>query len=133
MPTPNQIMETFNIWYFDALLASTMLANVFRANEYLTKNKLAYNRLPASEVKLMALNHLLPDCYGVEALWIGEDERMAADHPWSDGVPDRQGSVVALYLNRGEAYASTIIWDIARGEFIIASWGDWYEHNVILN
>jgi hypothetical protein len=54
--------------------------------------------------------------FGVEAIWLDETAR-------SDprAVPD------ALYVNRGETYARTLLYDTAGAVFLETSWGDWLE------
>jgi hypothetical protein len=34
---------------------------------------------------------------------------------------------VALYVNMGDTYVPTLIYDVKKQKFIVASWGDWYE------
>lgn len=55
--------------------------------------------------------------YGVEAL---TDEN-------HDNVPRYYGNIVGLYVNKGNTYDTTIIYDTAEGRFIIANWGDFIE------
>jgi hypothetical protein len=38
------------------------------------------------------------------------------------------GDVVALYLNTGDSYACTLLYDTVKDEFHLISWGDWVEH-----
>ena len=37
--------------------------------------------------------------------------------------------IVALYINRGETYETTILYETAAERFRITSWGDWVERN----
>lgn len=67
----------------------------------------ARRRLPASELKLEALNLLL-EFHGVESL-----------------VPDGEVKPIALYLNAGDAYAETVV--LVNGEFHLTTWGDYLE------
>ena len=53
--------------------------------------------------------------YGVESISIGD---------WSDRY---WGGTVALYVNMGDTYVPTLIYDVKKQKFIVASWGDWYE------
>lgn len=55
--------------------------------------------------------------HGVEALWLDESAR--GNNPRA--VPD------ALYVNRGDTYAATTLYDVAEGEYLATSWGDWLE------
>jgi len=54
--------------------------------------------------------------YGVEAIWLEKRDR-------SDprGLPD------ALYINRGDPYTPTLLYDLRRESFLTTSWGDWLE------
>lgn len=36
-------------------------------------------------------------------------------------------TIVALYVNLGETYATTLLFDAVKGRFQITSWGDWVE------
>jgi hypothetical protein len=54
--------------------------------------------------------------HGVEALWLDEAAR---SNPRA--LPD------ALYVNRGDTYAATTLYDVAEGEYLATSWGDWLE------
>lgn len=53
---------------------------------------------------------------GVEAIWLDEARRS-----------DPRGRPNALYVNRGETYARTLLYDTARAVFLEISWGDWLE------
>lgn len=37
------------------------------------------------------------------------------------------GDVVALYVNMGDTYETTLLYDTVEHEFHVTSWGDWYE------
>lgn len=39
------------------------------------------------------------------------------------------GDIIGYYVNRGDTYDETIIWDDRNGEFIISSWGDFLEES----
>jgi uncharacterized protein (TIGR02996 family) len=62
---------------------------------------------------LNAINGLIRG-YGVEAIE-GQD--------WQPYFMN----IAALYVNRGDIYRTTILYDTRRHRFLIASWGDWYE------
>jgi len=36
-------------------------------------------------------------------------------------------NIIALYVNLGDTYTTTIVYDTERGKFLISSWGDFYE------
>jgi hypothetical protein len=36
----------------------------------------------------------------------------------------------AIYSNAGDTYGTTVLYDINKEEFLVTSWGDWYEQNV---
>ena len=69
-------------------------------------------RLERAETHLQGVS-ALANGHGVEALWFDEARR-------SDprAVPD------ALYVNMGDSYAPTIVYDVASGEYLFTSWGD---------
>lgn len=37
------------------------------------------------------------------------------------------GTVIALYVNMGDTYASTVLYDTESGEFMVTTWGDFFE------
>jgi len=39
------------------------------------------------------------------------------------------GDIVAEYVNMGDAYAPTVLYDIHKGRFIVTTWEDWFEKN----
>lgn len=61
------------------------------------------------EQQLVALNELM-DCFGVESI-----------------VDKQTQECVARYVNTGDTYAATVVWDMEEREFILTSWGDWFE------
>ena len=54
--------------------------------------------------------------FGIEAL---RDENAWVDHYWQN--------TIALYVNLGDTYITTIVYDTENREFLITSWGDFYE------
>mgnify|MGYP001079359508 CR=1 FL=1 len=65
--------------------------------------------------KMEALNELI-DGFGIES---SRMEGYYKNHYWSD--------CIGLYVNQGESYAITIIYDIVNDRFEFTSWGDWIE------
>jgi hypothetical protein len=57
----------------------------------------------------------LVDGHGVEAI---RDEQVYDNY---------YGDVVALYVNMGDTYDTTLVYDTETHEFQVTSWGDWYE------
>jgi hypothetical protein len=46
----------------------------------------------------------------------------------AEGVWDRYyGDVIALYVNMGDTYESTLVYDVDKNRWWITSWGDWLE------
>ncbi len=43
------------------------------------------------------------------------------------GQPDNKTITVALYVNMGDTYSSTIVYDCLSDKFYVGSWGDWFE------
>lgn len=39
------------------------------------------------------------------------------------------GETIGYYVNRGDSYDETIIWDDSNGEFILSSWADFLEES----
>jgi len=37
--------------------------------------------------------------------------------------------IVLLYVNMGDTYTTTLLYDTANQKFLIGSWGDWYERH----
>lgn len=79
-----------------------------KSNAYFSR---CYNTLPRLARILECLNELL-EMHGVEA--IGEVRTY--------GPP-------AEYLNAGDTYAATLVFDHLAGNFKLTSWGDWLEKN----
>lgn len=62
-----------------------------------------------------ALNELL-ECYGVEGLRV--------EGAWID---NEHGDIVAHYLNTGDAYTETVLYDPMKDEFVLTTYGDWLD------
>ena len=73
-----------------------------------------YNHPRDSELIESACNAVLSG-FGCEAI--------EAQSAWSDFYC----SFVAGYINMGDAYATTLLFDYYRGSVYICSWGDWVE------
>jgi hypothetical protein len=81
------------------------------------------------ENAMRQIDAILDTC-GVESIHLnmgfeieGLREEDTRDKYWWD--------CVLLYCNTGETYQTTILYDVNRDRFLIGSWGDWYERNVI--
>lgn len=61
---------------------------------------------------MCALNEIL-EGFGVEPIW-GKDSEMEP---------------IAEYINMGDTYNTTILYDYDKGTFQVTSWGDWFEAN----
>jgi len=72
-------------------------------------------RVDAAEARLARVS-IATGGHGVEAIWIEE-----ADRSDPRGLPD------ALYVNRGNPYAPTLLYDVRRAAFVETAWGDWLE------
>lgn len=72
-------------------------------------------RLDEAEARLARVC-LATHGHGVEALWRDEAQRYDPH-----GVPD------ALYVNRGDPYAQTLLYDVRGDCFVAVAWGDWLE------
>lgn len=73
------------------------------------------NSPPKIERVLMALNEEL-NGFGIESI-NAEDKRV--DGFWLD--------CVACYVNQGDTYDTTIVYDTERGSYYVTSYGDWVE------
>ena len=62
---------------------------------------------------LCAINQLIGG-YGIEALWEDDEKRWSCDRPDS------------LYVNTGDTYTATVLWDRERG-YQLTTIGDWME------
>lgn len=74
-----------------------------------------YNPPNELEEKMKALNELI-DGFGIES---SRMEGYYKNHYWSD--------CICLYVNQGESYALTIVYDVVNDQFEFTSWGDWIE------
>jgi len=54
--------------------------------------------------------------FGVEPV---HDENAQVNQYWQN--------TIALYVNRGDTYDTTLLYDTDKDRFYITSWGDWYE------
>lgn len=85
--------------------------------EAIPRDKLATAQGPLGRAEaILAIVSHATDGFGVEAIW--RDETRRSD---PGACPD------ALYVNRGEAYARTLLYDTARAVFLETSWGDWLD------
>lgn len=41
--------------------------------------------------------------------------------------PDDSDNIIASYVNMGDTYDGTIVLDEESGDFVLTTWGDWYE------
>ena len=62
--------------------------------------------------RLMEFVDEILDGHGVEAVW----------------NPFDSGDVLATYVNMGDTYVATILWDYGAGAPVLTDWGGWYEN-----
>lgn len=98
------------------ILTVKTLMKVFGAPKkdasYIYKRALTINNLKEAEELLELLsNPRFVGGYGVEAIY----------HPSSVTRP------ALLYINKGDTYDNTIMFDRFVGRFYVGSWGDWIE------
>lgn len=55
------------------------------------------------------------ECHGVEPI--------RSEDRWTS----YWGEIIALYVNTGDTYCLTLIYDTRSCEFLVESWGDWVE------
>lgn len=70
-----------------------------------------YCRPNPVELQMLAINEILGG-YGVEAIF-RDGGRIS---------PDME------YVNMGDPYNATVVYDYIDGKFIVTAWGDWIEH-----
>ena len=54
--------------------------------------------------------------FGVEAIH--------SEYTW---VSHYYGDITALYVNMGDTYDTTVLYDTEENEYHVTTWGDWYE------
>lgn len=74
-----------------------------------------YEESPSSDDVLARANEIL-DGFGVESI---ECNNCQVDRYYYGHV--------LLYVNKGDTYETTLLYDTAQEEFLIGSWGDWLE------
>lgn len=118
----SRIAEEFNVSLFDANLALLIIRGRVKPEDHprrfpATNHWLAscYHFPRRKEIKMEALNELL-QCFGVEAISV-EGEFIDSYHR----------DIVATYLNTGDTYSPTILYDNRNSVFKLTSWGDFYE------
>lgn len=72
-------------------------------------------RLDAAEARLARVSQATHG-HGVEVVWRNESARYDPR-----AVPD------AFYVNRGDPYVATLLYDVAQDEYVTIAWGDWLE------
>jgi len=40
--------------------------------------------------------------------------------------PDDPDKILATYVNTGDTYSSTVVYDLEKDEYVLTTWGDWY-------
>ena len=78
-----------------------------------------FNKPSDNEIKLCAINELLTG-YGIESI---SHEAIYVNHYY--------GHICASYVNFGDSYINTVLLDHISGKYIIDSWGDYYENNLM--
>ena len=85
----------------------------FKSVQHLRKQ--CYNSPDTITERLEALNELI-DGFGIEGIYI--DDYFHSDY-W--------GNSIGLYVNLGDTYILTIIYNVIDNQFEFTSWGDFYE------
>ena len=117
-----RIADNFGVTLFEANLALLIIRGRVKPENHPKRfprtNSWAdgcYHYPNRREIKLEALDELLGTC-GVEAI---SDERIYIDH--------YHGNTVASYLNTGDSYAETLLFDNYENKWKLTSWGDFVE------
>jgi hypothetical protein len=69
-----------------------------------------HNYPSQQELVMSALNDLL-EGFGIEAI----------------RDPDDSDNIIATYVNMGDTYNGTIVYDMKEEQYVLTTWGDWYE------
>ena len=72
-----------------------------------------YNMTDKVDLTMTAINEVI-DGYGVEAIRCS----------WASSY---YGDICALYVNMGDTYDQTVVYDTRKGKYIVTSWGDFVE------
>lgn len=86
---------------------------LFESNQHWIKH--CFNRPNDNELSMNALNELL-EGHGIEAI---RNENAYVNRYYSD--------CIGTYVNMGDTYINTIVYDTESNEYILTSWGDFYE------
>lgn len=73
------------------------------------------SRLDAAEARL-ALAAAADNRFGVAELWFDQEQRRNPE-----AIPD------ALYVDTGDPFSDTLLYDIRRNRFLTMPWANWYE------
>ncbi len=73
-----------------------------------------YNEPTAQECEIVAINEVMRG-FGDEAI-TGET--------WVDSF---HCNIIAVYVNMGDPYSGTVLYDTERGSYAVCTWGDWVE------
>ncbi len=114
-PTAKEISKAFpKLGEAKAKELAEALAHPFKVDEE-SEGRFDDDFLKAVDDAMDAANDVL-DGYGVEAV---QGEGADLGRYWRD--------TIALYVNLGDTYDTTILFDTDREEFLIGSWGDFLE------
>lgn len=123
----NQLRECFpDVDGIKLILINLILNNNIDSNtlEHFESNekwiKQCFNKPNDLELKLSALNELL-DGHGIEPI---NRESEWVNSYWQD--------CIANYINMGDTYITTIVYDTINESFLLTSWGDFYENADII-
>ena len=108
------------------------IIETFNCPEWVAGSIISYTQQYKPEAAMRKINKLLDEnstysFHGVEAITLDDQYELKGEtvynrHYWGD--------CVFLYCNSGDTYSPTIGYDVNKEEFLITSWGDWYEENV---
>ena len=91
------------------------IVNIIRLDSIPDDDYLSINYYELTDYKLDTINEIIKG-YGVEAL---SSEYAHIDNYYFN--------IFALYINMGDPYIPTIVYDTKKDCFLISSWGDFYE------
>ena len=76
-----------------------------------------YDRGDTQVEATMKYANKIMNAYGVEGL---RDENAWVDRYWQN--------TIALYVNKGDTYITTLLYDTENDKYVITSWGNFYEN-----
>ena len=109
-------LNVYNLILIDLITNKQLNPKILKRFESVEKwvNQ-CFNPPSDTELELYALNELL-EGHGVEAIYM---ETVYVDSYWNNCIGE--------YINMGDTYLTTIVYDTINQSYHLTSWGDFYE------